>query len=154
MTYFHDCVGNIRYPRKIFCSSIVTRCVFCPHYHTLMRSKRCASHCVVGCDSPRFILVCPEGHSAGESHIAAVALQLALGFPTGARPKLLEPGKVISHSRAVAAVPPALRRFVAKMHKMGLLPVGGKTSSQQPQVTAGGGGAPWHLSSAPAPSRT
>lgn len=91
----------------MFCSSIVTRSVFCPHYHTLMRSQRYAARCVMGCDGPRFILVCPEGHPAGGSHFAAVALQLALAFPTGARRKLLEQGKVISHSGAVPAVPPA-----------------------------------------------
>lgn len=106
-TYLHDFVGHIRCTLGMFCSSIVTRSVFCPHYHTLMRSQRYAARCVMGCDGPRFILVCPEGHPAGGSHFAAVALQLALAFPTGARRKLLEQGKVISHSGAVPAVPPA-----------------------------------------------
>lgn len=81
--------------------------MFWPHYHTLVRSKRCASRRVVECDSPGFILVSPNGHSAGESHFAAVALRLALSFPTGARPMLSKRGKVIAHSRAVPAIPAA-----------------------------------------------
>lgn len=140
VTYLRDFVVDTTYTLGTVRSSGATRSVFCPHYHTLMRSQRYAARCVVGCDGPRFILVCPEGHSAGGFPLCSCGPSAGPRFPYWSKAKAVRARQSHLSQRSCRRGP---CRFVARCTRWGSCPLGRHHHSSRRSP-------PWHVLSVPA----